>query len=232
MSSFLSLAGAYPSNPLSTPFYTENPTTGGFFGVFSNGGYLAGTATIDTPNVSTVPASTVNNNGCNGALTNQIIEQGDNSSQANTIGSGCMGVISSTPTLNGGIGFINKTNWGTAFGDLNDPTQFGPPSSNAGDQNSPGTMNTDTDIYTLVMASGEAQGQSNSGASYARIIYEASVGNLIDTLLKIQPSPGEGFPPTGFGVLSAGLSDERSAAVWLSFGYGLFKGGAPEFWTQ
>ncbi len=231
MSSFLSLAGAYASNPLESPFYTSDPTTGGFFGVYTNG-YLPGTVTIDTPNVSTVPASTVNNNGCNGVITNTIIEQGDNGSQANIIGSGCMGVVSSNPPVNGAIGFINKANWGTAFGDLNDPSSFGPPISNSGDQNSPGTMNTDTDIYTLVMASGEAQGESNSAASYARIIYEASVGNLIGTLLKIQPSPGEGFPPSGFGALSAGLSDERSAAVWLSFGYGLFKGGAPEFWTQ
>ena len=232
MSGFKSLAGTYLSNPLAANFIAINPNSGGFFGVLNSGQYQAGTATIDTPNVVTVPASSVTNNACNGALTNQIIETGDNSSQINVLTSGCMGIISGVTPLNGGIGYINVTEYGNSFGDLNDPANFGPPVTQAAPQNSPGTMNTDTDIYTLVMVSGEAQGESNAPTSFARIIYEASVGNLIGTLLKIAPKPGEGFPPTTFGSLSAGLSDERAAAVWLSFGYGLFKGGEPEFWAQ
>ena len=219
-----------------------SPFVGGTFGGWNgntNSYGLGSNCFIDTPNVTTIPGSSVSSNACNGERTNCGIVNQDGGSEATNIFGGNCGTLS---TLGGGgsgyLGYLEVDSWTAQYTTFSgDASTWGNPINNTGTvQEYPGNISVDTDLYTITMLGGTFQGQSVVADQGFRISYNASVGNLATTLLAVAPIANAGFPSNiNFGKITSGMNDEQAAAVWLAFGYGLFKGNGtntiPAFWT-
>lgn len=242
MANYVTVGGISADEYGTMPIQAANPFIGGAFGGWNgntNQYGLGSNCFIDTPNVSTIPVSTVTNNACNGERTNCGVVNQDGGSEAANIFSGNCGTLS---TLGGGangyIGYLEVDSWTAQYNAFTgDASTWGNPVNNNGTpQEYPGNISVDTDLYTITMLGGTLQGQSSVADQGWRISYNASIGNLVDTLLKVAPPNGGGFPNNiFFGRLASNQNDEQAAAVWLAFGYGLFKGDGtntvPAFWT-
>lgn len=223
-----------------------SPLVGGAFGGYngSTAAYeLGSNCIINTPNVSTIPNSILTQNNCNGETANCGVVLQDGGAFAGQQENGNCGGIASGTNLqpnSGYIGYLDEDGWEATYGNFNgDASTWGRPQgvSNGKIQTYPGNMSTTNDIYTITMLAGPAQGESTPADEGNRISYNASVGALAATLLKIQPALGAGFPiDRNAGGLNPSQNDEQAAAVWLAFGYGLFVGNGtdtiPAFWTR
>lgn len=199
----------------------------------SNTTYLVGTATISTPNVTNIPGNNFST-PANGELTCQNII---------TTNGGASNLVSSGPAYSSMspfflIGAVDLSKFAEGIGDIDEfAGAFNNPNCANGTQaqNYPGNMDPDTDFYTIVVGSIPAFGEPALNLSGMRLTYKAAVGSLSTTLTKVQPPEDNGRPRDSYGRLSTSLNDEEAAAVWLSFGYGLFKGdgesGQEAFWT-
>lgn len=241
MANYLTVGGL-TSDPYGTiGIQASNPLTGGTFGGWDAGtsqNGLGSNVFIDTPNVSTIPASTVANNACNGERSNCGVVLQDGGSEAGNINSGIAGSLTTVGGASAYVGYIIDDNWTAQNGAFaGDAATWGNPTNNNGDpQTYPGNLTTSNDLYSITMLSWERGGEPQIAEQGFRISYNASVGNLVDTLLKIAPPASGGFPSNiFFGRLDVSQNDEQAAAVWLAFGYGLFKGNGtntiPAFWT-
>ena len=241
MANYLTIGGLTANAYGSIPIQASNPITGGTFSGWddnTNQNGIGSNVFIDTPNVSTIPVSTVANNACNGERANCGVVLQDGGSEAGNINSGIGGILSTVGAASAYIGYIIDDDWTAQNGEFTgDAATWGNPSDNNGiPQSYPGNLTTSSDLYSITMIGGQKQGQFQIGDQGFRISYNASVGSLVDTLLKVAPAAGEGFPANiFFGRLASTQNDEQAAAVWLAFGYGLFKGNGtntvPAFWT-
>ena len=241
MANYLTVGGLTSDAYGAIGIQASNPLTGGTFsgwnaGTSQNG--LGSNVFIDTPNVSTIPVSTVTNNACNGERSNCGVVLQDGGSEAGNINSGIAGSLTTVGGASAYLGYIIDDNWTAQNGEfVGDAASWGNPSNNNGvPQEYPGNLTTSSDLYAITMLSWEQGGEPQIGEQGYRISYNASIGSLVDTLLKIAPPAGGGFPNNiFFGRLASTQNDEQAAAVWLAFGYGLFKGNGtstvPAFWT-
>lgn len=230
MANFLTVGGV-SGTPYSEIEVFGNSTGGAFCGWNSNTAqYENGSGvTINTPNNSTVPNSSVTNNNCNGQRGGTIVVSGNGGTIAGASEYGIAGTVSGGSPVGGAsyyIGWLSDELWTTQYGAFSgDSSTWGEPASVGGtNQQYPGNMSTSEEEYTITMLSGAAQGESAAANRGFRINYRAAVGGLYTTLNKIQPAIGAGRPPANFGFLANGMNDEAAAAVWLSWGYGLFVG--------
>ena len=241
MANYLTVGGCTPDAYGTIGIQAANPLTGGTFGGWDDGtsqNKLGSNVFIDTPNVSTIPVSTVSNNACNGERSNCGVVNQDGGSEAGNVNSGIAGSLTTTGNFSMYIGYIIDDNWTAQNGEFQgDAATWGNPTNlNGVTQTYPGNLTTSTDLYSITMLSWERGGEPQIGEQGFRISYNASVGSLVDTLLKVAPPAGNGFPNNiFFGRLASTQNDEQAAAVWLAFGYGLFKGNGtntvPAFWT-
>jgi len=236
MATYLSIAGQTATTYTGTPAYTATPNSIVAFSEWDSASntYRAGTAQIDTPNVSTVPGNTFLT-PANGEFTcNNLIQTNGGAENIRTNGPAvaapftpfhCIYAVDVDQFADAGFEMA------TYFDATGRPASF-----SSTPQSFPGNMNPDNDIYTILLSSGPRQGQPTLNDMGTRVIYEAAVGDLATSLLKLQPPENEGRPRSTYGNIQSGMNDEEAAAVWLSFGYGLFKGDGQSaqeaFWTR
>ncbi len=235
MATYASVVGVTQQSYTDAEAYTSTPRSLVAFSEWdsSNSTYLVGTATINTPNVTNIPGNNFST-PANGELTcqNVITTNGG----ASNIQNGGPAFSNLSPFFF--IGAVDLSKFKSGVGDMD---QFAdafnnPNCGNQGQpQNFPGNMDPDTDFYTIVVGSTPPFGESALNVNGMRLTYKAAVGSLSTTLTKVQPPEDQGRPRNSFGTLSTSLNDEEAAAVWLSFGFGLFKGdgesGQEAFWT-
>jgi hypothetical protein len=216
---------AYTSSPRSLVAFSEWDST--------NTTYRVGTATINTPNVNNIPGNNFST-PANGELTcNNVI----------TTNGGTGNIVNGGPAFSNlspffFIGAVDLDKFKTGVGNMDELAgAFNNPNCGNGSQaqNFPGNMDPDTDFYTIVVGSIPAFGEPALNLNGMRLTYKAAVGSLATTLTKVQPPEDQGRPRNSFGRILTSLSDEEAAAVWLSYGFGLFKGdgesGQEAFWT-
>ena len=96
--------------------------------------------------------------------------------------------------------------------------------------NFPGMVAKDPDLYNVIIPSQSNVGQNNVNDTGRRVHYNTNAttpGNLNKLLVKLMGTGiGRMAAPQG-GIIALGDSDEKSASIWLSTGYGLLRGGEP-----
>ena len=236
MATYLSIAGQTADTYTNTTAYTATPNSIVVFSEWDNtlNTYRAGTAVIDTPNVAAIPGNTFST-PANGEFTcNNLIQTNGGAENMRTNGPAVAAPFTPYHCIYA-VDVDQFASAGFEMSDFFDATGR-PASFNSTPQSFPGNMNPDTDIYTILLSSGPRQGQPTQNAMGTRVIYEAPVGDLAPSLLKVQPPENEGRPRGTYGNIQSTMSDEEAAAVWLSFGYGLFKGDGESaqeaFWTR
>lgn len=235
MATYASVAGVTDNSYTDALAFTTTPRSLVAFSEWdsANTTYAVGTAIIDTPNVTNIPGNSFST-PANGELTcNNII----------TTNGGTGNIQNGGPAFSNlspffFIGAVNLETFQSSIGDMDQfASAFNNPTCANGSQaqDFPGNMDPDTDFYTIVVGSIPAFGESALNLTGMRLTYKASVGSLSTTLTKVQPPEDQGRPRNSFGTLSTSLNDEEAAAIWLSFGFGLFKGdgesGQEAFWT-
>jgi hypothetical protein len=199
--------------------------------------YIASTQlTIDTPNVTTLPAPNLGGITADGNFVGNI-----GNGNAN-IGLQSAGLAAdpgqSLPTLTknfASIGCILDSDYAaltTPFAD----EDGGYSDWNGGNTwTTPGMTNPDSDVYTMCILSTQRAGQGTATSRGTRVIYEAPVGQLAEFLSRLfrigQLVIGSGSVGGG-GIIDSSFTDEQAAACWLLGGYGLLKGGEPVFWED
>jgi hypothetical protein len=238
MANYLTVGGLTQDQYGTMAINQPSPLQGGCFSGWdpSLGGYQLGSnCVIDTPNVTTIPASIVSNNQCNGETANCGVVNQDGGSGANRIEYGIAGTLGNTGVLKVYLGYLEEVVWVNTNGSFTgDASTWGRPSSIGGViQTYPGNMNPSADLYTITMLAGIEQGEPTTTQQGFRISYHASVGALAATLAKVMPVDSRP-PVTWGGLMDSNYTDEQAAGKWLAFGYGLFKGNdaevIPAFW--
>ena len=185
---------------------------------------------IDTPNNTTVPNSSVNNNEMDDAKVGGPLVDMNDSALKDDITNGPFG------GLNGGgsidvespFYYIGILDFETFNATSNPPTFANSGGVDTYDGSKAFTtagnvINADSTTFTVCVPSGPKFGQSTAAATGVRATYRFAADNLALGLSKLNY-----YKPSGatYGLyVTSGMSDEQAAGIWLSSGYGILKGG-------
>lgn len=204
--------------------------------------------TINTPNYTNLAgAQQIPTNGefCGSGqfLTNQAVPgQGlaqRNTGPAKNVGGGA--AFDAPPgQTNYTMGALNFTDWAGSGRNLSDGTfssengegylQWDKLPNPTTTPNFPGMVAKDPDLYNVIIPSDSGAGQNTVNNTGRRVHYNTNAttpGNLNKLIVKLMGTGLGRLPSLYGGVIALGDSDEKSASIWLSQGYGLLRGGEP-----
>lgn len=203
---------------------------------------------INTPNYTNLAGGTAiptNGEFCGSGqfLTNQAVPgQGlsqQNVGPAKNVGGGA--AFDAPPGYtNFTMGALNFTTWANSGRNLSDGTfsaengdgylQWDKLPNPSSVPNFPGMVAKDPDLYNVIIPSDAGAGQNNVNNTGRRVHYDTNAttpGNLNKLMVKLMGTGLGRLPSLYGGIISLGDSDEKSASIWLSQGYGLLRGGQP-----